>query len=199
MGVPANATVKDINVNGNWIIRSPRNDNQVTFQTYLTSVRLSEEEDSYEWIMHGEHWNKYNAGAVYRELKNHSTPVPWFEIFWCKGGILKHNFLSWLFVLNRSPTRDRLLNWGLVTDPACLLCNAAPESRDHLLFECPFSWEVWSPTARRCQVTTPRDYQGMINYLITVRLPKPQKKLLLIAWQGVIYLLWTERNARLHR
>ncbi|KAG2250068.1 hypothetical protein Bca52824_089696 [Brassica carinata] len=54
-------------------------------------------------------------------------------------------------------------------------------------------------TATRCQVNTPRDYQSTIDYLINLRLSKPHKKLLLIAWQCVIYLLWTERNSRLHR
>ncbi|KAH0901294.1 hypothetical protein HID58_040797 [Brassica napus] len=39
----------------------------------------------------------------------------------------------------------------------------------------------------------------LTDYLINLRLSKPHKKLLLIAWQCVIYLLWTERNSRLHR
>ncbi|KAF2572426.1 hypothetical protein F2Q70_00005645 [Brassica cretica] len=127
MGVPANAMVKDINANGNWNIRSPRTDNQE---------------------VDGVVWKDYSTSAIYKQLKHHAPLVPWFDIIWCKGGIPKHNFLSWLFVLNKCPTRDRLLT----TDPACLLCNAAPE-------------------------------QSTIYYLINLRLPKPHKKLLLIAWQ----------------
>ena len=196
MGVPANAMVKDINANGNWNIRSPRTDNQVIFQTYLTGIYLTEEEDTYEWEVDGVVWKDYSTSAIYKQLKHHAPLVPWFDIIWCKGGIPKHNFLSWLFVLNKCPTRDRLLNWGLTTDPACLLCNAASESRDHLFFLSTYSWEIWSATATRCQVNTPRDYQSTIYYLINLR---PYKKLLLIAWQCVIYLLWTERNSRLHR
>ncbi|KAH0854759.1 hypothetical protein HID58_044838 [Brassica napus] len=44
-----------------------------------------------------------------------------------------------------------------------------------------------------------RDTLLQLDYLINLRLPKPHKKLLLIAWQCVIYLLWTERNSRLYR
>lgn len=115
-------------------------------------------------------------------------------------------FISFFFeqmllsdVINRCPTRDRLLGWGLAVDPMCLLCNAFPESRDHLLFECSYSWDVWSQTAARCRIATPRDWIRIVNYLNSLRLPKPHKKLVLIAWQCSIYLLWSERNSRLHR
>lgn len=199
MGVPANATLREIYLDGNWIIRSPRTDNQLQVQAYLSNLKMTEEEDTDEWTVDGTHLQKYNTGLIYGTLKNHAPLVPWFQTIWCKGGIPKHNFLAWLFVLNRCPTRDRLLGWGLTVDPICLLCNSLPESRDHMFFECSYSWEVWSRTTVKCQVSTPRDWMGIVSYLNSARLPKSQKKLLLIAWQCAIYLLWSECNSRLHR
>lgn len=199
MGVPANATLKGISRDGNWMIQSPRTENQLQVQTFLSTVQLSDEVDSYEWSVAGTKLQKYNTGLIYRTLKKHASRVSWYHTIWCKGGIPKHNFLAWLFVINRCPTRDRLLGWGLQVDPLCLLCNSNPESRDHLFFECPYSWEIWSRTAAKCQVSTSRDWSSVVAYLGTVRLPKAQKKLLLIAWQCAIYLLWSERNSRLHR
>lgn len=166
---------------------------------YLSTIHLSDEEDLYEWTVNGTQWDKFKTGSIYSLLKRHAATVPWYQTIWCKRGIPKHNFLSWLFVLNRCPTRDRLLSWGLNVDPTCLLCNAASESRDHLLFDCPYSWEIWSSVTTRCSVTSPRDWPSIVSYLTSLRLPKPHKKLLLIAWQCSIYLLWTERNSRIHR
>lgn len=165
---------------------------------YLSTIHLSDEEDLYEWTVNGTQWDKFKTGSIYSLLKRHAATVPWYQTIWCKRGIPKHNFLSWLFVLNRCPTRDRLLSWGLNVDPTCLLCNAASESRDHLLFDCPYSWEIWSSVTTRCSVTSPRDWPSIVSYLTSLRLPKPHKKLLLIAWQCSIYLLWTERNFRIH-
>lgn len=55
MGVPANATLRDIYLDGNWTIRSPRTDKQLQVQAYLSNLQLTEEEDTYEWNVEGQH------------------------------------------------------------------------------------------------------------------------------------------------
>lgn len=65
---------------------------------------------------------------------NHQQRVPWRSVFWPSRVIPRHNFLTWLVTLNRCPTKDRMLNWGIKTDPTCVLCNGTAESRDHLFF-----------------------------------------------------------------
>lgn len=105
--------MKVISANGNWVIQSPRTENQLQLQMYLSTIHLSDEEDLYEWTVNGTQWDKFKTGSIYSLLKRHAATVPWYQTIWCKRGIPKHNFLSWLFVLNRCPTRDRLLSWGL--------------------------------------------------------------------------------------
>ncbi|CAG7893821.1 unnamed protein product, partial [Brassica rapa] len=65
----------------------------------------------------------------------------------------------------------------------CLLCNTSPESRDHLFFSCPFSWNLWSLLAIRTALNS-RNWKG---------------RLTLLTWQCCIYWIWQERNGRLHR
>lgn len=73
-------------------------------------------------------------------------------VVWCPMGIPRHSFLMWLVVLDRCPTKDRLLRWGLLgVNPICLLCNSQPESRDHLFFQCCYSETVWRAITLRCQ------------------------------------------------
>ncbi|KAF8081277.1 hypothetical protein N665_0895s0002 [Sinapis alba] len=81
-----------------------------------------------------------------------STPVPWYMIIWLKTDIPKHKSLAWLMLLNKFPTRDRLLFWGLQTDPLCILCNNDNESRNHIYFICPISTTVWSYFANLFQI-----------------------------------------------
>lgn len=101
---------------------------------------------------------------VYEKLRGSVATIPWEKAVWTVGGIPKHNFLTWLFVLNRSPTRDRMIHWGLQVDPSCLLCNAAAESRDHLFFNCSYSWMLWTELARRYNHQPDQDWsRGLLR------------------------------------
>ncbi|CAH2034101.1 unnamed protein product [Thlaspi arvense] len=123
-----------------------------------------------------------------------------YDVKQMAGGISKHKFLTWLFVLNRCPTKDRIINWGLSTDPICLLCNNLPESRNHLYFECSFSWSLWLRVAARSMPSPPhRHWDATVEQLQNFSGGNLRKRLLLLSWQAVIYFIWSERNGRLHR
>lgn len=151
------------------------------------------------WLLERTKSSKTNTGAIHNEIRADTARVPWFKTVWNPWGIPKHSFLMWLFVLNRCPTRDRLINWGLPTAPNCLLCNALAESRDHLFFQCPFAWSVWSTVAAKCNLTPLPTWNQTMLALQSLRCARPQKILTLLACQATVYLLWTERNNRLHR
>lgn len=129
--------------------------------------------------------------TIYSVIKDHEPIVPWYKIVWCSGGIRKHSFIIWLMVLNRCPTRDRIIGWSLQTNPLCLLCGLENETRDHLYFRCQFSWTVWSKVSRRCAVSPLPDWNISLLSLCNLRGSKTKGKLLLIAWQASIYFLWT--------
>lgn len=92
-----------------------------------------------------------------------------------------------------------LHHWGLATATDCLLCANHMESRDHLYFECAFSWELWSIFAGRLGLTPARDWEGSLNQLQNLTGNKFWKRILLLYWQATIYWTWMERNCRLHR
>lgn len=79
--------------------------------------------------------------------------MPWKNIVWQKRGIPKYKTLTWLFVLDRCPTRNGLLAWGLQTDAGCLFCNREPESRGHLFFCCDYPYSVWGTLARKLNLS----------------------------------------------
>lgn len=107
-------------------------------------------------------------------------------------------FLAWLVCLNRCPTRDRILQWGLQTDLLCLLCNTVPESITHILFDCSFSWRVWEAVATSTFYTPSRKWIDVQQQLASFTGSRTQRTLILLKWQATIYFLWQERNNRLH-
>uniref|UniRef100_A0A0D3BXL7 Reverse transcriptase zinc-binding domain-containing protein n=2 Tax=Brassica oleracea var. oleracea TaxID=109376 RepID=A0A0D3BXL7_BRAOL len=176
-----------------------RSESQVQVHAVLTTILLNEEEDYYEWEIDGRTTQRYSTGEVYAHLRSQGPSVPWYHIIWNKKGIPRHSFLAWLFVLDRCPTRDRIIRWGLQSSPMCLLCNSTSESRDHLYFDCPFSWGIWSVLASRCDLNPERDWSRVMNQLLGLNHGSPKGHLTILCWQACLYWVWSERNARLHR
>lgn len=150
LGIPKTATVASLFSAGRWLLPPARTENQVALQIHLTTVTLSDAADYYEWVIDGKLKLKYNTGEIYTYLKGIQPTVPWAKIVWFSFGIPRHSFLTWLVLLDRCATRDRLNIWGMNVDPLCLLCNSSHESRNHLFFECVYSADVWRQIADRC-------------------------------------------------
>lgn len=199
IGIPRATRLADLWTQGSWRLPPARSEALVSFHIELSIIQLSEASDSYLWWIDDQLKDNHSTGKICLALREKLPTVPWHNIVWFSGGIPKHKFLTWLFVLNRCPTRDRLRKWGLQVDPKCLLCASADESRDHLLFNCSFSWIIWNIISRRCSFTPHRSWSATLQSLTSFNGSRVSKKLLLIAWQATIYTLWTERNHRLHR
>lgn len=122
--------------------------------------------------------------------------VTWYREIWFLGGIPKPKFLTWFMVFNRSPKIDRLLQWGLQTDPSCLLCNSFLESRAHLFSKCRFSWTIWKILSKRCNFNSLRNWESLFGQLRNYKAPKRLGRngsIYLIAWQPPS--IWSGLNA----
>lgn len=181
-----------------WRVPAARTEEQLNLFTHLTTVELSDKRDCYEWQFDGKRSLKFHTGAVYQTLKNHQPKVNWCKEVWFSEGIPRHKFLTWMFVLNRCPTKDRLVQWGLPVNPMCLLCHTCLESRGHLFFQCTYSWRIWTEMGRRLTIQVISDWTSTLDQIRTSNFGKVKKKLVRLVWQCVIYQIWTERNGRLH-
>lgn len=102
-------------------------------------------------------------------------------------------------MVNRCPTRDRLLHWGIQTDSSCLLCNSAPESRNHILFQCPYAWDLLQQVLTSCRVTPLQSWNDSVPQMQNFTGGRNLQRLTRLGWQATIYWIWNERNNRLHR
>lgn len=197
--IPKEATLAELWENGAWILPNARSDKQVEVISYLSTLALNDNVDTLEWWPGNQPHMRFSTGDIYDLLKPNLPRVPWYKEVWFSGGIPKHKFLTWLMIRNRCPTRDRLLTSGLQTDPQCLFCNSADESIAHCFFECSFTWPIWKLIAEKCRFRTTRHWNSILAQLQSTALNKHQRSLLLLGWQATLYILWSERNNRLHR
>ncbi|KAF3562865.1 hypothetical protein DY000_02011153 [Brassica cretica] len=75
----------------------------------------------------------------------------------------------------------------------------APETRDHLFFDCNFSFSTWSALATKARTPQIRQWNQVVNYMQSIQAAKHIRLLQLLAWQTAVYFIWTERNSRIHR
>ncbi|KAL0689587.1 hypothetical protein Bca4012_089265 [Brassica carinata] len=198
-GIPSTSTLAELWEIDHWTLPPARSEKQVKIYSFLLTMKITKATDSYLWYPGGNYKDGYSTRQIYNLLRDEREPMTWFKEVWFSRGIPKHRFLTWLMALNRSPTRDRLLQWGIITDGSCLLCNNSPESRSHLFFDCSFSWDVWLNSQRNLRYTSSRSWEEIIEDLRRFRGTRAARTILLLAWQATIYALWAERNCRLHR
>lgn len=192
------ATIFDLYNNGNSALPSPWSDSQLALHTHLTTISLSVVEDSYSWIPQGTELTTFSTGMIYKLIKDHQSQVTWCKIIWTQKGIPKHNFLSWLMMLNRCPTKDIILSWGLQTDPICILCNSSAETRYHLLFDRPYSFAVWNTLAQKAGCTTIRQWQKCHNLHAVSDSAETHETPCSPRLASIDLLFWSERNARIY-
>lgn len=177
LGIPLKATVSSLYNNGTWRLPPARTDPQLQLHCNLTTVHLSTSEDFYEWDIDGRVSSKYKTGELYTYLSEERQDVQWHGAVWTSRGIPRHNFNTWLIVLDRLPTRDRLTKWGLQVDQQCLLCNSALESCNHLFGDCTYYHQLWSLSARRISITPLSDWNQTILQMSSLPPPTPTRLL----------------------
>lgn len=198
LGIPKRATLAPLYCSGAWRLPPARTEHQVEVLSFITTIQFNGELDYYEWEISGKTSNKYRTSEVYNYLRGSGEEAPWAKVLWTSRSIPRQSFHAWLVVQNRIPTRDRLIGWGLQVPPLCLLCNTVDESRDHIYWDCTFSFDVWSAVAGRCRLRSDRNWERSLEQMISLLKSSIATSLTLLGWQATMYWIWNERNTRLH-
>ncbi|GJW06863.1 reverse transcriptase domain, reverse transcriptase zinc-binding domain protein [Tanacetum coccineum] len=90
----------------------------------------------------------FSVSAMWECIRPRNIEVSWFHVVWFSHQIPRHDILLWLVVKRKLKTQDLLRQWDVSNStklnlPICLLCEAQPDSHDHLFFECRFSSWIW--------------------------------------------------------
>ncbi|XP_009132645.2 uncharacterized protein LOC103857217 [Brassica rapa] len=199
LGISMDSLVSSITQGSAWTLRPARSERQVNLHVYLTSFSPSPGSDAAIWKVGDSICANFSTKKVWQFLRMAKPSVSWARFIWNQEIIPKHRITSWLFMLNRNPTMDRLISWGLDLENCCLLCGSAPESRDHLFFLCPYSTLVWKAVTGVLGFTNPPlQWDSVLHWFESATSNQVLLAALLQLWHGVIYALWQERNVRYH-
>ena len=142
--------------------------------------------------------NNYSSSLMCNHLYNQVTEVSWHKSVWFKGRIPKHAFITLLVAHDRLPTRDRMRCSGIDVSPACLLYGTLDENRQHIFFDCAYSREVWSLFCSKLHLTPPSIFPNGLWWINDPTCDRNVNLILKLAFQASLYLVWRERNSRLH-
>lgn len=94
------------------------------------------------WI-HGQDIFKpvFSAANTWEFLREKHPKFPCHKLVWFPQAVPCHAFVVWLAIKDWLATGVRMRSWGITQ--GCVFCGERNESREHLLFACPFTFTVW--------------------------------------------------------
>ena len=55
-------------------------------------------------------WEKYKTATVWEEIRPKKRKKEWQKLVWTSLVVPKHAVIAWMAILNRLPTKDRLMS-----------------------------------------------------------------------------------------
>ena len=147
------------------------------------------------WKLDG---GRYRKATVWGEIRQKKEKISWHRLVWNPFVVPKHAVITWLAILNRLPTVDRLKAWGIDKDGLCTLCKQEQESRDHLFFECSYSKAVLKKVLQLCGLNREvLDWKREFAWAVQrIKGKTLITRILKIGWNAYIYCIWKERNSK---
>ncbi|XP_039020600.1 uncharacterized protein LOC120152444 [Hibiscus syriacus] len=137
---------------------------------------------------------------IWEAIRPEAPKVVWHHLVWFVGRIPKYCIILWMVILDRLPTRIRLLRMGFAIDnDKCLLCNLESETRNHLFFECDYAGNLWKAILQLCGVNRRASHwDGELAWATHCFKGKSLiTRVLKLALSSHVYWIWKERNDRL--
>lgn len=178
---------------------SARLERHVEVFSFISSIVPSQSNDYPVWKVDDQIKTSFVSKEIWEKVRIVKPVVPWHSLVWNRVAIPKHSTTTWLFMLDRNPTLNRLSSWGLDVESTCLLCGNEQESRDHLFFDCSFSNQIWVQLMHRLSLSSaPLKWEDTIAWLPSASSSAIISLAILQGWQACIYEIWRERNRRVH-
>lgn len=139
---------------------------------------------------------KYSINKVYKSIQGDCPKVSYRRVICYNKTSPRSIFITWLAILNRLYTTNRIQSWGITCSDIFVLCSYGKESVEHLFFECAFSAVVWQVFLLHLGIHVRSD--GFAHELETM-VKKSRKtssiaKLYVMCFTVTVYIMWLTRN-----
>ncbi|XP_021715738.1 uncharacterized protein LOC110683654 [Chenopodium quinoa] len=86
---------------------------------------------------------KMSIAKLYARIQPQAPTVEWKRSVFNNQAAPKSIFITWLALLDKLATKDRIFKWNTSCDPICFFCQNTCEFVSHLFFCCPYSKTIW--------------------------------------------------------
>lgn len=191
MNSSPSALVSSLISNGHWSIPVSNDYRAITFRTMLDYCPIS----NHDLVL----WNgesSVNMRVIWESIRRRSSStIHWLPLIWHKFHIPSCSFITWLACRERLLTKDRMEFFHMHVDQTCVLCRSYNETTEHLFSVCPYTYLL----IRACPFELNINWQGWIRgEFFQETLNHFQQNIGFLYINVVIYLVWRERNDRIH-
>lgn len=201
LGTPLQVTVKEALGPNGWRLRRTRFPHFASIIEQLRNQPVpspSQGSDIFFWRHEIDDYKPgFSTSLTWEQIRVPQAVAVWNSVVWFPQGIPRCSFITWLAIRDRLSTGVRVRMWG--GDQPCVLCGERDESRDHIFFACPYSFNVWSDVAGK--LLGPRldpDWDNMLDSLVRGIGSRDKDIVTRLCFQVTIYFVWRERNTRIH-
>ena len=168
-----------------------------TIWNSIINVDISDYEDYWIWRITKD--GKFSLFSAWNKVRHSDQIFTFHDVVWFSNSSPKMATCLLKALLNRLPTRDRLLRFDMVNNSSCVLCENGVESGHHLFFECPFSKYLWTLCRLKLKLQpTPIGNLENEAELIQQNFKTKDKtfKLARSVFSATVWHVWQERNRR---
>ncbi|XP_058216813.1 uncharacterized protein LOC131327685 [Rhododendron vialii] len=133
-GINKEATVHDKIHNNQWafLITQTIELNEVRVELHKVTFNPTAK-DSCKWTLNTS--GEFTISSLWDNLRTHLPIVAWHKVLRFPGHISRGSLITWMALLHRLNTGDRLVMFGLKFLSQCTFCHAI-ENHAHLFFDC---------------------------------------------------------------
>ncbi|XP_013669032.1 uncharacterized protein LOC106373404 [Brassica napus] len=174
--------------------------NEIEAELNMVKEKLKHNvEDVIKWKGKAGYRESFSTSETWVMTREAYSPCSWAKGIWFSHATPKFSFITWLAMLNRLATMDRISKWSLGADTTCVLCKNAVETRDHLFFQCDYSSQRWKQlTHGILRNAHSNSWSAIITLLSDNSRGVKSTFCVRYSFQAAIYALWRERNRIKH-
>ncbi|GKB10952.1 hypothetical protein Tco_0844875 [Tanacetum coccineum] len=200
-GLNSKSMVIDIVHDGNWIWPQELLEKYPILNSY--TLQISNKCDRLEWRLHNGTVKRFSVSRVWSSIRPRDVKVAWYDMVWFPANIPRHAINLWLIIKRKLKTQDRICSWDISNSlvSSCTLCEAIPDSHEHLFFMCPFSNDVWNHMKWLAGLDrVSHDIYAIIAYFdVNARRRSSHIVIAKLVVAASAYFIWQERNWRLFK
>nr|GEX41823.1 RNA-directed DNA polymerase, eukaryota, reverse transcriptase zinc-binding domain protein [Tanacetum cinerariifolium] len=153
----------------------------------VKTISLTPISDRWKWEL--ESSGDFSVASVRNLIDSKMLPNLEYKSRWINYVPIKVNVHAWKIMTDSMPTRFNISRRGICIDSIlCAICDTGVETVRHLFFSCGMARDVVNLITRWWNLLVAKfvSYDEWLAWLVNVRLPSKNKKML----EGVFYVMW---------